>query len=35
MFYTPESQDPVYTELEQIDHSTIEPSMSGPKRPQD
>ncbi|WP_416825847.1 aconitate hydratase AcnA [Ectobacillus polymachus] len=35
LFYTPGSEDPVYTTLVEIDLSTIEPSLSGPKRPQD
>ncbi|MFX3623344.1 MAG: aconitate hydratase AcnA [Ectobacillus sp.] len=35
LFYTYDSVDPIYTELVEIDLSTIEPSLSGPKRPQD
>ncbi|WP_379967579.1 aconitate hydratase AcnA [Ectobacillus sp. sgz5001026] len=35
LFYTPGSEDPVYTTVVEIDLSTIEPSLSGPKRPQD
>ncbi|WP_028399899.1 aconitate hydratase AcnA [Ectobacillus panaciterrae] len=35
LFYTYDSEDPIYTELVQIDLTTIEPSLSGPKRPQD
>jgi aconitate hydratase len=35
LFFTADSEDPVYTELVEIDLSTIEPSLSGPKRPQD
>jgi aconitate hydratase len=35
LFYTYDGEDPIYTELVSIDLSTIEPSLSGPKRPQD
>lgn len=35
LFFTADSEDPIYTELVEIDLSTIEPSLSGPKRPQD
>ncbi|UOY93542.1 aconitate hydratase AcnA [Ectobacillus sp. JY-23] len=35
LFYTPDSEDPIYTDLVHIDLTTIEPSLSGPKRPQD
>lgn len=36
MFNTYQEQDPVYTgELMQLDLSTVEPCLSGPKRPHD
>ena len=35
VFRTDESSDPEYQEVVEIDLSTIEPSMAGPKRPQD
>ncbi|MBC7812786.1 MAG: aconitate hydratase, partial [Burkholderiales bacterium] len=35
LFRTDESSDPVYTDLLELDLSTVEPSMAGPKRPQD
>ncbi|MFD3445665.1 aconitate hydratase AcnA [Microbacteriaceae bacterium 4G12] len=35
LFYTADSKDPIYTDLVEIDLNTIEPSLSGPKRPQD
>lgn len=35
MFYDREAFDPVYTEVIEIDLSTVEPALAGPKRPQD
>ena len=35
LFRTPESVDPVYTATIELDLSTVEPSLAGPKRPQD
>ncbi|MBM7583890.1 aconitate hydratase [Bacillus pakistanensis] len=35
MFFTPEKEEPVYTDVVEIDLSAIEPNLSGPKRPQD
>ncbi|OZM56292.1 aconitate hydratase 1 [Lottiidibacillus patelloidae] len=35
MFYTPDAQDPTFTDVVEIDLSAIEPNLSGPKRPQD
>jgi aconitate hydratase A / 2-methylisocitrate dehydratase len=35
LFRTTETQDPVYTTSIELDLSTIEPSLAGPKRPQD
>jgi aconitate hydratase len=35
MFYTPDAQDPNFTDVVEIDLSAIEPNLSGPKRPQD
>jgi aconitate hydratase len=35
LFFTAGSEDPIYTDLVEIDLSVIEPSLSGPKRPQD
>ncbi len=35
LFRTDETPDPVFTELLELDLSTVEPSMAGPKRPQD
>ncbi|HEC24073.1 MAG TPA: aconitate hydratase AcnA [Chloroflexi bacterium] len=35
LFRTEESPDPVYTDTLELDLSTVEPSMAGPKRPQD
>jgi aconitate hydratase len=35
LFRTDETPDPVFTDLIQLDLSTIEPSLAGPKRPQD
>ncbi|WP_017381444.1 aconitate hydratase AcnA [Paenisporosarcina sp. TG-14] len=35
MFFTADSEDPIYTNVVELDLSKIEPNMSGPKRPQD
>jgi aconitate hydratase len=35
MFREPGSPDPVFTDTLELDLSTVEPSMAGPKRPQD
>ena len=35
LFWTGESPDPVYTDPLELDLSTVEPSLAGPKRPQD
>jgi aconitate hydratase len=35
LFYTPDSPEPVYTDTLSLDLSTVEPSLAGPKRPQD
>ncbi|HET7629172.1 MAG TPA: aconitate hydratase AcnA [Bacillales bacterium] len=35
LFYTPEAQDPNFTNIVELDLSEVEPSLSGPKRPQD
>jgi aconitate hydratase len=35
LFRTPDSADPVFTDTIELDLSTVEPSMAGPKRPQD
>lgn len=35
LFRTDESADPVFSDTLQLDLSTVEPSMAGPKRPQD
>ena len=35
LFYRPADGDPTYTKVLTLDLSTIEPSMAGPKRPQD
>jgi aconitate hydratase len=35
LFWTPESPEPLYTTTVELDLSTIEPSLAGPKRPQD
>lgn len=35
MFFTVESEDPIYTDIVELDLSTIEPNLAGPKRPQD
>src|SRR2546426_228237 len=35
MFRTPEDPDPVYSETIELDLGTVEPSLAGPRRPQD
>ncbi|WP_018392828.1 aconitate hydratase AcnA [Bacillus sp. 37MA] len=35
MFFTPENEEPIYTEVVEISLAEIEPNLSGPKRPQD
>ena len=35
MFYTPETPDPVFSEILELDMATVEPSLAGPTRPQD
>ena len=35
LFSRPEASDPVYTATLELDLSTVEPSLAGPKRPQD
>jgi aconitate hydratase len=35
LFRTADSVDPVYTQSAELDLSTVEPSLAGPKRPQD
>ena len=35
MFHTADTPDPVFTSTLELDLSTIEPSLAGPKRPQD
>ncbi len=35
LWRTPESADPVYTEALALDLATVQPSLAGPKRPQD
>lgn len=35
LFYTPGGEEPAYSEVWEIDLSTIETSLAGPKRPQD
>lgn len=35
LFHTPESPDPEYTDLLELDLGSVVPSMAGPKRPQD
>ncbi|PAV33408.1 aconitate hydratase, partial [Bacillus licheniformis] len=34
-FYTPDQEDPVFTDIVEIDLSKVEANLSGPKRPQD
>ncbi len=35
LFRTDDTPDPVYTDVVELDMSTVEPSIAGPKRPQD
>ena len=35
LFRTAESPDPIYTQSVELDLTTVEPSLAGPKRPQD
>jgi aconitate hydratase len=35
LFYTPDMEDPIFTDTVEINISAIEPNLSGPKRPQD
>ncbi|MEK5324457.1 aconitate hydratase AcnA [Aeribacillus sp. FSL M8-0254] len=35
LFFTPEAEDPIFTDVVEIDLSQIEANLSGPKRPQD
>ena len=35
LFRYPESPDPIYTDILELDLSSVEPSLAGPKRPQD
>ncbi len=35
MFYTPDQEEPTYTDVIEIDLSKVEPNLAGPKRPQD
>jgi aconitate hydratase len=35
LFRTPDTPDPLYTVTSELDLSTVEPSLAGPKRPQD
>ena len=35
LFFTPDNEDPIYTDVVEIDLSDIEANLSGPKRPQD
>ncbi|MFA6302864.1 MAG: aconitate hydratase AcnA [Legionella sp.] len=35
MWYDQDSEDPVFTDTLQLDLNTVEPSLAGPKRPQD
>ena len=35
LFWTPSSPEPVYTTTAELNLSTVEPSLAGPKRPQD
>lgn len=35
LFYTPDMEDPIFTDTVEINISDIEPNLSGPKRPQD
>ncbi|HEU4364122.1 MAG TPA: aconitate hydratase AcnA [Candidatus Krumholzibacteria bacterium] len=35
MYFTPDAPEPVYSEIVELDLSSVEPSVAGPKRPQD
>ncbi|MBA2870992.1 aconitate hydratase [Anoxybacillus calidus] len=35
LFYTPDAEEPIFTDVVEINLSEIEPNLSGPKRPQD
>ena len=35
MFWEPGSPEPIFTDVSELDLSTVQPSMAGPKRPQD
>src|SRR5690606_15929731 len=35
LYYTPESADPEFTDVLELDLSDVEPALAGPKRPQD
>jgi aconitate hydratase len=35
MFHTPDSEEPTFSETIELDLSSVEPSIAGPKRPQD
>ncbi|HEX3129486.1 MAG TPA: aconitate hydratase AcnA [Thermoanaerobaculia bacterium] len=35
LFHTPETPEPVYTDTLELDLGTVEPSLAGPRRPQD
>ncbi len=35
MFWTPDGEEPVFTEVLELDLGSVEPSLAGPKRPQD
>ncbi|HKA60195.1 MAG TPA: aconitate hydratase AcnA [Gemmatimonadales bacterium] len=35
LFHTPDAPDPIYTDTLELNLATVEPSMAGPRRPQD
>ena len=35
MFHTPDSEEPTFSETIELDLASVEPSIAGPKRPQD
>jgi aconitate hydratase len=35
MYFTPDAPEPVYSQIVEMDLSSVEPSVAGPKRPQD
>ncbi len=35
LFWTPDAPEPVFTDLLELDMGTVQPSLAGPKRPQD